>query len=330
MTQTDFPPPSPEPETHHQWRQISRAIGTVVRGQEEAIETILLGLLAGGHVLLEGVPGLGKTLLVRVLSRVLQLDFGRIQFTPDLMPSDVTGGSIFNTKTNEFEFVRGPVFCQVLLADEINRATAKTQSALLEAMQEKSVTTDGVSRELPRPYFVLATQNPVESRGTHPLPEAQLDRFLLHVRLSYPERTDELTLLRDAANGFDAANLDAAKLEPLLTADQVRTAMAAVPRVQVADEILAYILDLVEATRNHPSIEIGASPRAAVGWIRAAQASATMQGRDFVLPDDVKQLARPLLRHRLSLHSDAEFEGRDADEILTGILRTVAAPSLPA
>ncbi|MFT5431877.1 MAG: MoxR-like ATPase [Myxococcota bacterium] len=301
-------------------------VGRVVVGQSEVVEQVLLGIFAKGHVLLEGVPGMGKTLLVRTLSRVLGCPTGRIQFTPDLMPSDVTGGNVFNQQTSAFEFVAGPVFTSLLLADEINRATAKTQSALLEAMQDRTVTVDGTTRELPKPFFVLATQNPVESQGTHPLPEAQLDRFLLKVDVHYPSRAAERQLLGHVADGFEASNLDAAGLEPICTQAEVIEMQKFTRQVEASPDLLDYVVDIIRKTREHRSVMLGASPRAAVALLSVARARAAFSGRDYVIPDDVKSLAAPTLRHRLILHPDAEFQGVSAEQCLQSILTETRVP----
>lgn len=302
----------------------------VLLGQEQLVEHVLVAVLAGGHVLIEGVPGLGKTLLVRTLGAVLGATFKRIQFTPDLMPSDVTGGNVFDQKQDAFVFRPGPVFTQLLLADEINRAPAKTQSSLLEAMQELSVTTDGATRALPDPFFVIATQNPVESQGTYPLPEAQLDRFLMKLYVGYPSVAVERTLLRRVAEGFDAARLERSGLERVLGAEQLVEMRAAASRVRVDDALLEYIADLVVRTRTHRSVYVGASPRGSIGLLAAARVRAASEGRDYVVPDDVKALAKSVLRHRLLLHPDAELEGRSADDCLEDILREAKVPKTAA
>ncbi len=305
-------------------------VSRVLLGQREVVEHALVAMLAKGHVLIEGVPGLGKTLLVRTLSEVLGASFRRIQFTPDLMPSDVTGNNVFNTKVGEFEFVPGPVFTQLLLADEVNRAPAKTQSALLEAMQDRSVTTDGKSRVLPEPFLVLATQNPVESQGTYPLPEAQLDRFLLKVDVSYPDRATEKAVLKNYLSGFDPGDLGRIGLRQTLSTDRLLEMQRVLGTIEVREELLDYITEIVTRTRNHPSVYVGASPRASVGLLSTARASAAAQARTFVVPDDVKNYAHAVLRHRLILHPDAELENVSSDDVIETILRETPVPKSAA
>jgi MoxR-like ATPase len=309
---------------------IRAEVARALVGQEEIIDHTLVALLSGGHVLLEGVPGLGKTLLVRSLSIVLGCAFKRIQFTPDLMPSDVSGGNVFSQKKDQFEFLEGPVFTQLLLADEINRAPAKTQSALLEAMQERSVTADGVTRALPRPFMVIATQNPVESQGTYPLPEAQLDRFLFKLNLLHPAPEVEKTILANHLGGFDAADLERFGLTRVVGASEVLDMQQALSQIRVEPGILDYIVDIVGRTRSHRSIYLGASPRASIALLHSSRAMAASEGRDFVVPDDVKGLARVVLRHRISLHPDAEIEGVSPDDCIQGILREATVPKTAA
>jgi MoxR-like ATPase len=305
-------------------------VARVLLGQDDVIEHVMVAVLAGGHVLLEGLPGLGKTLLVRVLGRVLGAHERRIQFTPDLMPSDVTGGNVFNQRADAFEFLPGPVFTNLLLADEINRAPAKTQSALLEAMQERSVTIDGVTRPLPRPFFVMATQNPIESQGTYPLPEAQLDRFLLKIGVGHPSLDVEKRILVQHLAGFDPAALETAGIEPIVNTDTVVAMQQALARIAVGPEMIDYVTDIVRRTRSHRSVMHGASPRGAIALVVAARARAALDGRDYVNPDDVKQLAPSVLRHRLILQPEAEFEGITADRVVEVILGESQVPKSAA
>ena len=307
---------------------IRREVGKVLVGQEEIVEGVLIALIARGHVLIEGVPGLGKTLLVRTLARVLSLDFKRIQFTPDLMPSDVTGNKVFDAKQNDLIFRPGPVFTQLLLGDEINRAPAKTQSALLEAMQERQTTVDGVTHDLPVPFITMATQNPVESQGTYPLPEAQLDRFMFKLNMTYPAKAEENRILLNYAGGFDASDLETSLLEPVCDAARIGELQGLVARVMVDERVVDYITSIVGQTRSWGSIYLGASPRASVTLLLTSRVSAAMAGRDYVNPDDVKRLAPWTLRHRVILNPDAEIEGLTADEVVGEILTSVPVPDL--
>jgi MoxR-like ATPase len=305
--------------------RVADQVGKVVVGQHEAVELMLVALMADGHILLEGVPGVAKTLLARSLAATLALDFSRIQFTPDLMPGDVIGASIFNFQTNGFVLTRGPIFTQLLLADEINRTPPKTQAALLEAMQERSVTIDGRGHPLGPPFMVIATQNPIEQQGTYPLPEAQLDRFLFKHRLDYPSRDEELAVVarHGAATMIDPQS---AGVTAVLDAGDLAKLKEIVAAVRLNDDIVAYVVDLVRATREHPSLQFGGSPRAAAMLAASARALAAFKGRDFVIPDDIKQLARPALRHRLVLAPSAMIEGQDVDGVLGQIIDRQAAP----
>lgn len=296
-------------------------VGKVILGKDDAIQLVLTALLAGGHILAEDVPGVGKTTLLKAVAHCLSLDFARLQCTPDLLPSDVTGVTFFDPADHVFRFRAGPVFTHILLADEINRATPRTQSALLEAMAEMQVTTDGETRPLPAPFWVVATQNPVESQGTYPLPEAQLDRFLMRIEIGYPDAASEAALLlgRTTADPLDA-------LTPVATAADVIAARAAAQATHLAPPVAAYIVDLVNATRTSEHFLLGASPRAALDLSRAARARAYLDGRDHVLPDDIKALAVPVLAHRLMVDASARLTGKSAAALMASLLGTVPAP----
>ncbi len=301
-------------------------VAKAVVGQDAAVTGLVIALLARGHVLLEGVPGTAKTLLVRSMAASLDLQTKRIQFTPDLMPGDVTGSLVYDSRAAEFSFRAGPVFTNLLIADEINRTPPKTQAALLEAMEERQVSVDGQPRPLPEPFMVCATQNPVEYEGTYPLPEAQLDRFLLKLTVPLPGREDELGVLLRHAEGFDPRDLAAAGVRPVAGAGELAAGRAAVRQVTVAPEVLGYVVDLCRATRQSSSLRLGVSPRGAIAVLTAARAWAWLSGRGYVTPDDVKALARPALRHRVSLRPEAELEGYTADGVLDGILASVPVP----
>ncbi|MFH8891176.1 AAA family ATPase [Streptomyces sp. NPDC017949] len=301
-------------------------IAKAVVGQDSAVTGLVVALLCRGHVLLEGVPGVAKTLLVRALAASLELDTKRVQFTPDLMPSDVTGSLVYDARTAEFSFQDGPVFTNLLLADEINRTPPKTQSSLLEAMEERQVTVDGVPRKLPEPFLVAATMNPVEYEGTYPLPEAQLDRFLLKLTVPLPSREDEIGVLTRHAAGFDPRDLAAAGIRPVAGLKELEAAREAVTRVTVSPEITGYVVDICRATRESPSLTLGVSPRGATALLATARAWAWLVGRDYVTPDDVKALALPTLRHRVQLRPEAEMEGVKADAVITAILTHVPVP----
>ncbi|MDT0309980.1 MoxR family ATPase [Streptomyces sp. DSM 44917] len=301
-------------------------IAKAVVGQDAAVTGLVVALLCRGHVLLEGVPGVAKTLLVRALAATLELGTKRVQFTPDLMPSDVTGSLVYDARTAEFSFQPGPVFTHLLLADEINRTPPKTQASLLEAMEERQVTVDGVPRPLPEPFLVAATQNPIEYEGTYPLPEAQLDRFLLKLNLPLPAREQEIDVLTRHAEGFDPRDLAAAGLRAVAGPEDLAAARASVAKVSLAPEVTGYIVDLCRATRESPSFSLGASPRGATALLNTARAWAWLSGRDYVIPDDVKTLALPTLRHRVRLRPEAEMEGVTADSVLNGLLARVPVP----
>ena len=329
------PPESPN-ESPHESPESARAraaliavrdeVAKAVVGQEGAVSGLIVALLARGHVLLEGVPGVAKTLLIRSLAAALDVTTKRVQFTPDLMPGDLTGSLVFDSRVSDFVFREGPVFTNLLLADEINRTPPKTQSALLEAMEERQVSVDGRPRALPSPFLVAATQNPIEYEGTYPLPEAQVDRFLLKLTLSVPEREDEIEVLRRHASGFDPRDLAAAGLRPVASAEDLAAGAAAVRGVEVRPDVAGYIVDIARATRVSPSLALGVSPRGATALLTTARAWAWLSGRTYVTPDDVKALAQPTLAHRLSLTPEAELEGVGVAAVLDSALSSVPVP----
>jgi len=325
VTAIDSPSGLPLEQGAELVRRIQAAVAQRVIGQDAVIEDALVTFLARGHVLIEGVPGTAKTLLVRTLASALGAKFSRIQFTPDLMPSDVTGVSMLRDPAVGFEFRPGPVFTEILLADEINRAPAKTQAALLEAMAERQVTVDGVTHPLDAPFTVFATQNPVEHEGTYPLPEAQLDRFLLKTVMGYPSHDAELAMLASHEGGFDPEQVGVL-VAPLVGEAEVRALRALVDRVRVAPEIQGYIAGITRGTRGDPSISLGASPRATVALMRAARAGAVLEGRDYVVPDDVKGRVRSVLRHRITLAPELEVEGRTVDEVVDMVVSRIKVP----
>jgi MoxR-like ATPase len=300
--------------------RIRRAVTSVVVGNEEALDQLLIALLCRGHVLVEDVPGVGKTLLARSLASVLGCDFARIQLTPDVLPSDITGSNVFNQRSAEFEFRPGPIFTQILLADEINRATPRSQSALLEAMEERQVTSDGVTHRLEEPFFLLATQNPIELEGTFPLPEAQLDRFLLRVTLGYPSEEDEFEILRRFEHDADAV------LGPVTNSTELVELQRQRASILVSDDVRSYLVAVARETRTDPRLRLGASPRATLALHRACQARSLLHDRDYVLPDDVKALAVPVLAHRLILDPAARLRGTSTEEILAEIVERLAVP----
>jgi len=303
-------------------------IGEAVVGQQRVVSEVVLALISSGHVLIEGVPGLGKTLLVRAMSQALQLNTGRIQFTPDMMPSDITGHAVLDPKTMEMRVVRGPVFTNLLLADEINRAPAKTQSALLEVMQEFQVTLEGQTHALPKPFMVLATQNPVETEGTYPLPEAQLDRFLFKIEIGYPSVDDEAGVVIRATADQAGDQLPLASVKAVLNERAVTSLQAITARQRVDRAVVDYAVRLVRATREWSGIAAGAGSRGAISLVRGGRAVALSEGRSFVIPDDIKRIALPALRHRIALAPDALLEGRKPDDLLAGVLDSVAAPRI--
>jgi MoxR-like ATPase len=313
-------------DPHASLAALRTEVGKAVVGQDAAVTGLVIALLCRGHVLLEGVPGVAKTLLVRSLAAALSLQSKRVQFTPDLMPGDVTGSLVFDARTAEFEFREGPVFTNLLLADEINRTPPKTQAALLEAMEERQVSVEGTPRPLPQPFLVAATQNPVEYEGTYPLPEAQLDRFLIKLTVPVPGRDEEIGLLARHAAGFDPRDLAAAGIQPVAGAADLDAARQAVRTVTVAPEVMGYIVDVCRATRQSPSLRLGVSPRGATALLATSRAWAWLAGRPYVLPDDVKALARPTLRHRIQLRPEAELEGATPDGVLDGVLNSVPVP----
>jgi MoxR-like ATPase len=301
-------------------------VSKAVVGQDAAVTGLMIALLAGGHVLLEGVPGVAKTLLVRTLSHTLKLETKRVQFTPDLMPGDLTGSLVFDTKAGQFEFREGPVFTNILLADEINRTPPKTQSALLEAMEERQVSVDGSTKKLPVPFLVAATMNPIEYEGTYTLPEAQLDRFLLKLLLDLPERDNEVEVLNRHAAGFNPRDLTAAGVTPVLDAKQLAAAQVDAAAVGASADVIGYTVDLARATRQSPSVKLGVSPRGTTALLAASKAWAWLNGFDAITPDHVQAMALPVLRHRIQLKPEAELEGVTADTILRSILQQVQVP----
>jgi MoxR-like ATPase len=305
---------------------IKAELGKVIVGQEEVVEHVLVALLAEGHALVEGVPGTAKTLLVKTLARIVGAGFGRIQFTPDMLPADITGVNIPNMAAGTFNFRRGPVFNDILLADEINRTPPKVQAALLEAMEERQVTIDGETHPLSPLFTVFATENPIEYEGTYPLPEAQLDRFLLKIVVGYPSAEEEARVVANWDAGFNARRLEQVDVRPLAEPDAVMRCRAEVRRAHTEPGVQRYLVEVTRRTREHPSVAYGASPRASVALLLCSKALAAMRGRDFATPDDVRDIARPVLRHRLALRAEAELEGATADGVITDILSTVEVP----
>jgi len=306
--------------------KIRSEVGKAIIGQARTVDMMLIALLSGGHILLEGVPGTAKTFLAQTFAKVTNFEFGRIQFTPDLMPGDLLGTNLFSFQTHEFSLIKGPIFCDLLLADEINRTPPKTQAALLEAMQERQVTIDGESFPLGKHFMVIATQNPIEQQGTYPLPEAQLDRFIFKHILDYPTRDEEIEIVRRHGSRTGSPSLESLGVKSVVKKTEIDKAIATVNTVKLTDEVTHYIVDLVRGTRDNPLFETGASPRAAAMLSAAARANAALQGRDFVIPDDVKSIVLPALRHRAILSPAAEIEGRTADELITDVVEQTQAP----
>ncbi len=317
---------TPKSNTQAIFKRMSQSLNDIVVGQSTLVEQLLVALLAGGHVILEGVPGTGKTLMVKVLARLLEADFHRIQLTPDVLPSDILGTNIFDLNSRNFILKKGPVFTEILLADEINRTPPKTQAALLEAMEEQQVTLDGDSLPLPDLFWVIATQNSLEFEGTYPLPEAQLDRFMFKLLVDYPDLAAEKQMLLNSQAGFQAKRLDLEKLKPLATVPHILHARQSLKAMTVKESVLDYVLALIQKTRHHPDLVLGASPRAAVVWLQACKAHAWLVGRDFVTPDDVKATASALLRHRLILRPEAQLDGLKMDDLITTLLNQVPTP----
>ncbi|MCW9012277.1 MAG: MoxR family ATPase [Gammaproteobacteria bacterium] len=307
-------------------QQLKAQINAVLIGQEKVVDEVLIALIAAGHVLIEGVPGLGKTLLVRALAKSIHGEFSRIQFTPDLMPSDITGHVMFDSEASKFRIRKGPVFTNLLLADEINRAPAKTQSALLEVMQEHQVTLEGKAIPVPEPYMVMATQNPIEQEGTYPLPEAQLDRFLMKIKIDYPEMDEEYKLVNAVTTGQVGDVFDIKKIQKKTEPQKIIELQKQASMLAIDEAVARYAVSIVRQTRHWQGISMGAGPRGGIALIRCARASALLQGRDFVTPDDVKKVALAVLRHRIILSPEMELEGMDADRVLNALLEKVAAP----
>lgn len=303
---------------------VKREVGKLVVGQEKTVDLIMAGIFTGGHILLEGVPGIAKTLTAKLLARTLSVDFSRIQFTPDLMPTDVVGTSVFNLKTSEFTFNRGPVFGNVVLVDEINRAPAKTQSALFEVMEERQITVDGATYSLDFPFVIIATQNPIEQEGTYRLPEAQLDRFLFRIKLTYLTLEQETEILKRFRDDFTMKSIQT--VEAVLSKAEMKHCQEIIEKIHIKDEILSYIAQVVANTRNHGDLSLGASPRASLSIMRAAKAMAAMSGRDFVTPDDVKYVAAPVLNHRIILTAEREMEGVEPEDVIKEITERIEVP----
>lgn len=304
--------------------RVRQEVSKAVVGQENTVDLILAALFTGGHILLEGVPGIAKTLTAKLIARSLSVGFSRLQFTPDLMPTDVTGTSVFNLKNSEFNFMKGPIFSHVVLIDEINRAPAKTQSSLFEVMEEKQVTVDGITYPMEFPFLVIATQNPIEQEGTYRLPEAQLDRFLFRIKLRYPSLEQEVEILKRYKEDFSFRILE--DVRPVISREELQECQALIEKVHIKDEIILYIAKLIESTRNNGDLSLGASPRASLSLLRASKAVAAISGRDFVTPDDVKFVAYPVLNHRIILTAEREMEGAESEDIIREIAEGIEVP----
>jgi MoxR-like ATPase len=311
-------------QLNRQVMQIKNEIGKVVVGQEKIIDLLLAGIFTGGHILLEGVPGIAKTLTAKLVARAVSVSFSRIQFTPDLMPTDVTGTTVFNVKTSEFSFSKGPVFANLVLIDEINRAPAKTQSSLFEVMEEKQITMDGTTYVMDFPFLVIATQNPIEQEGTYRLPEAQLDRFLFRLKLGYPTLDQEVEILKKFKNDFSTKILD--EVQAVITKQDLKECRELIEKIYIKDDILVYIAKLIDSTRNNGDLVLGASPRASLAIMRASKAIAAMNGRDFVTPDDVKYVSHPVLNHRIMLTAEREMEGIETEDVIKEITERIEVP----
>ncbi len=304
--------------------KIKEKIGNIVIGQDEMIEQIMIALLSDGHILIEGVPGVAKTLTAKLFAKIISAEYSRIQFTPDLMPSDVTGTSVFNMKTSSFEFIKGPIFGNIILIDEINRSPAKTQAALFEVMEEHQVTVDGNTYKMEEPFVVFATQNPIDQEGTYRLPEAQLDRFLFKIKVDYPNANDELTILKNSHNRKGAN--ETSEIEPFITKEEISNFRQQVKELHIDENLQSYIVQIISKTRNNNALFLGASPRASLNIMIASKATAAINGRDFVIPDDIKAVAYPVLRHRLLLSPEKEMEGVTTEKVIKQIIESVEVP----
>lgn len=313
-------------ESNSIFAELSQNLSQIIVGQTLPIKQLLIALLSGGHVIIEGVPGTGKTLTVKVLARLIQAEFRRVQLTPDILPSDILGTNVFDLNSRNFTLKKGPVFTEILLADEINRTPPKTQAALLEAMAEQQVTLDGETLPLPNLFWVIATQNSLEFEGTYPLPEAQLDRFLFKVIIDYPDIGAEKQMLLNAQQGFTAKRLDLNRIQPVATVEQIIRARQEIEAINIQEKVLDYLLALVQQTRKHPDLALGASPRAAVAWLQTSKAQAWLSNRNYVTPDDIKTVALPLLRHRLILRPEAQLDGIIIDSVINSILKQISVP----